>query len=76
MNIDDATGKIAPTPFELALSSAKSLSNWPAVVAELKARREAWIMDTRTPAFYQNHSELVQLMARVAELDHWIELFE
>jgi hypothetical protein len=64
-----------PDPLTLAVTSLAQNPHWPAFVAALEARRDQWKADARDARVYHNHAELVQVTARMAELDHWLELF-
>ena len=60
----------------LAFKTLRDDEHFKVIVAEMKARRDGWRTDTRTPAVYQNHAELVMVTARAAELDHWLDMLE
>lgn len=60
----------------IAVTAMTSLPQWPAFVEAFMARREQWLDDTKGPQVYRDHAELAHVTARIAELDHWIELFE
>lgn len=62
-----------PDQLAMAIDSLSGSPFWPAFVQAFKERREEWIRDSRMANVYQSHAELVQVTARVAELDHWIE---
>lgn len=63
-------------PIMLALSALIVSPHWVTFEQTIKERREQWIADSRSQPIYQNHAELTHTMARVAECDWLLELFD
>jgi hypothetical protein len=63
-------------PLPVAITALMGSPHWEVFEAAIKDRRESWIKDTRTPPVYQNHAELVNTTARVAECDWLLEAFD
>lgn len=65
-----------PDPITQAITGLITSPHWPVFEAAIRDRREQWIADTRGQQIYQNHAELTHTMARVAECDWLLELFD
>jgi hypothetical protein len=60
----------------IAISALITSPHFLALEDTIRERREQWISDTRGQPIYQNHAELTHVMARVAECDWLLELFD
>lgn len=60
----------------VAITALMGTPHWEQFEGFIASRRESWIADTRTPVVYQNHAELVNTNARVAECDWLLEIFD